>query len=128
MKILIIEDEIGRTDALKDAFTVRGYDAVIVNNYTQYLEEEKIGLNRFDVVILDLMLPRPSGVQMPENYEVGEVIYNRIIKIIPTVRVIITSALSRDNINLNVEGDNTVILSKPTQSKMNNIIKNIEKY
>jgi DNA-binding response OmpR family regulator len=58
-KILIVEDEIQMANALKDNFELEGYDVVVAN-------DGETGLNtlteqKFDLVILDVMLPRLSG-------------------------------------------------------------------
>lgn len=58
-KLLIVEDEIQMSQALKDNFELEGYEVVVAN-------DGETGLNfilgqPFDLVILDVMLPKVSG-------------------------------------------------------------------
>ena len=62
MNVLIVEDEPAYVDALSVALTADGIDSAAVMDGRQAIKEFKKG--RFDVVILDLMLPFVSGLDV----------------------------------------------------------------
>lgn len=58
-KILIVEDELQMARALKDNFEVEGHEVVLANDGEKGLHLILEG--HFDIVILDVMLPKMSG-------------------------------------------------------------------
>lgn len=62
MNVLIVEDEPAYVDALSVALTADGIDAVAAIDGREAIREFKKG--RFDVVLLDLMLPYVSGLDV----------------------------------------------------------------
>ena len=63
MKILIVEDEKAIADGLKFNFEQEGYDAVIAGDGLKALDCFENSDVRFDLVVLDLMLPGMSGYE-----------------------------------------------------------------
>jgi DNA-binding response OmpR family regulator len=62
--ILIVEDESHIADGLKFNLEAEGYEATVVDNGRRAVELLCDGDNRFDLVILDLMLPELSGFEV----------------------------------------------------------------
>lgn len=66
MKILIIEDEKGITDFLKQGLEEEGYSVSFAYNGTEGLE---MALNsNFDLILLDWMMPKMSGLEVCKAY------------------------------------------------------------
>ncbi|WP_458699678.1 response regulator transcription factor [Sulfurospirillum sp. 1307] len=64
MKILIIEDDLGILSLLKESFLEEKY---IVDSAEDGEDGEYLAtINRYDVIILDWMLPKKSGIQVIE--------------------------------------------------------------
>lgn len=62
MKILIIEDEIGITNFLKQGLEEEGFEVFIANNGVDGL---KLALNKpIELILLDWMLPKMTGLQV----------------------------------------------------------------
>lgn len=65
MKILIVEDEIALADSIGDNLRSKGYDVVCAYDGSKgfdYITDKK-----FDLILLDLMLPRISGLEILER-------------------------------------------------------------
>lgn len=66
MKILIIEDEKGITDFLKQGLEEEGYSITLADNGADGLE---MALNNsFDLILLDWMMPKLSGLEVCKAY------------------------------------------------------------
>jgi two-component system, OmpR family, response regulator ArlR len=66
MKILIVEDEKGITDFLKQGLEEEGYAITLANNGADGLE---LALNNsFDLILLDWMMPKLSGLEVCKAY------------------------------------------------------------
>ena len=64
MKILIVEDETALALGLKFNFEQEGFEAVVAGDGVTALEAFRDAQPRFDIVILDLMLPGMSGYEI----------------------------------------------------------------
>lgn len=62
MKLLIVEDEPGLRDSIRDYFTEDGNVCETVNDYATALQ--KINVYRYDCVILDITLPGGTGLDI----------------------------------------------------------------
>lgn len=62
MKLLIVEDEAGLRDSIRDYFTEAGNVCEIVCDYPAALQ--KINVYRYDCIILDITLPNGSGLDI----------------------------------------------------------------
>lgn len=77
MKILIIEDEY---ELLKSIETFLLSENYIIEKATNYVEaEEKIFLYKYDCILLDIMLPGGSGLDLLEKMKKNEIVGNTII-------------------------------------------------
>ncbi len=66
MKILIVEDEKGITDFLKQGLEEEGYTITLANNGADGLD---LALNNsFDLILLDWMMPKLSGLEVCKAY------------------------------------------------------------
>lgn len=66
MKILIVEDEKGITDFLKQGLEEEGYTITLADNGADGLE---LALNNsFDLILLDWMMPKLSGLEVCKAY------------------------------------------------------------
>lgn len=62
MKLLVIEDETGLRDSIRDYFTDAGNICETVADYTAALQ--KINVYRYDCIILDITLPNGDGLDI----------------------------------------------------------------
>ena len=63
MRLLIVEDEAGLVSALQVALRREGY--AVDQARTVAEAREKLGLNPYDVVLLDITLPDGTGFDLP---------------------------------------------------------------
>ena len=66
-KILIVDDDLKMTDSMKAILSGRGYEIVATNSSLtalKYLRE-----HRFDLAILDIMMPEMSGFQIMDSLD-----------------------------------------------------------
>ena len=68
-RVLIVDDEIDITEALKDLLEGVGYQVVTAPNGKVGLE--MIGLHRPDLVLLDVMMPLMTGPEMLQRLRAG---------------------------------------------------------
>jgi two-component system, OmpR family, copper resistance phosphate regulon response regulator CusR len=59
MRVLVVEDERKVAHALRDGLSAQGYEVVVAHDGEQGLQQ--IGSGAFDLMVLDLMLPRRDG-------------------------------------------------------------------
>lgn len=65
MKLLVIEDETGLRDSIRDYFTDAGDICETANDYTSALQ--KINIYRYDCIILDITLPHGNGLDLLQS-------------------------------------------------------------
>jgi DNA-binding response OmpR family regulator len=63
-RLLIVEDEHHLADGLRFNLEAEGHDAEIIGNGTQALDRLLADRDRFDAVILDVMLPGKDGFEV----------------------------------------------------------------
>jgi len=85
-KILIAEDEEVLLNVLKDRFEAEGWDVALAKDGIETMEA--IGKSKFDLVLLDLLMPKKDGFEV-----LKEVRSNPAFKTLP---VIILSNLGGD--------------------------------
>jgi two-component system sensor histidine kinase/response regulator len=61
-KILLVDDEVGFADLLKDLLTMDNYEVEVANDGQEGLE--KLQTFHPDVIISDIVMPRMSGFEM----------------------------------------------------------------
>lgn len=61
-KILLVDDEVGFAEILRDLLVMDGYEVILVNDGQEALDQ----LNIFtpDLVISDIMMPRVGGLEL----------------------------------------------------------------
>ena len=64
-KILLAEDELNLAHGLKFNLEREGYEVEIVDNGNSAIE--KLNKNDFDMIILDLMLPKMGGIEIAKK-------------------------------------------------------------
>lgn len=62
MRILVVDDEPHLSDILKKALKQEGYSVDIAQDSLDGLELAK--MNIYDVIVLDIMLPKIDGIQI----------------------------------------------------------------
>src|SRR5262245_12817252 len=61
-RILVVEDEVALASGIRDALTHAGFETEVVHEGAAALESFK--KSRFDLIVLDLMLPGKSGLEV----------------------------------------------------------------
>jgi two-component system response regulator MtrA len=61
-RILVVEDEVALASGIRDALAHAGFEAEVVHDGAGALEAFK--RTRFDLIVLDLMLPGKSGLEV----------------------------------------------------------------
>ncbi|MGH9747273.1 MAG: response regulator [Candidatus Acidiferrales bacterium] len=84
--VLIVEDHAGLRELALETLTHLGYKVVVAADGEQAVKEFETSPGRFDLVVLDVVLPKLSGPQ----------IYARICEIKPGVPVIFATGYSSD--------------------------------
>ncbi|HQN18417.1 MAG TPA: response regulator [Syntrophobacteraceae bacterium] len=69
-KILIVDDEVPIYSYLQKKFTKLGYTALTAGNGEEALEKARLNLP--DIIILDVKLPRLSGIEVCRRLKSGE--------------------------------------------------------
>ena len=77
-KILVVDDKVGFTDALKEIFVTRGYIVSTAHDGEEALE--KVRGDVPDLVILDIMMPKMDGLRVA-----GTLRSDSVLKDIPVV-------------------------------------------
>jgi DNA-binding response OmpR family regulator len=70
-KILVVEDEAHLAKGLKFNLEREGYDIVVVDNGQRALDA--LAKDNFDLVILDLMLPKLGGLEVARQIRAGDI-------------------------------------------------------
>ena len=65
VKLLVVEDEVGLRESIRDYFTDAGNICEAVSDYTSALQ--KINVYRYDCIILDITLPYGSGLDLLQS-------------------------------------------------------------
>lgn len=117
IKMLIIEDEAdimrGLISSLKDK-----YNVTLKTTGSDALAELRKNHEQYDLVILDLMLPRGipknKADEVPEirPEEVGEFVFERMGKICPNMATIVLTGF-RSNLNGMRDAPNVELMTKP---------------
>lgn len=90
MKILVIEDEVGISNFLSQGLEEEGYSVEVTGDGIKGLE--KALTRNFDLILLDWMLPKKSGIEVCKNIREKN----------PTIPIIFLTA--KDTIQETIEG------------------------
>jgi two-component system, OmpR family, lantibiotic biosynthesis response regulator NisR/SpaR len=103
IKILHVDDEIETLNIVKEILEKQGYEVISVNGGSQALKEIK--MNDFNLIILDIMMPKISGWQL----------FSKMIKIKPKHKVIFLSVLDlkKEKINELLDSGARAYIKKP---------------
>ena len=125
-KVLLIEDDRFLIDDLKTFIEFEGHSCTIYTGPDQVIENLK-ELQQFDVIILDIMMSRGSYLQDEDpDFETGELLYLRIRKQLPDLRILIISAKNFTEMKINFSGERNVeTVSKPFSSTASELISKI---
>lgn len=77
-KILIVEDDPMISEIYQKKFEQSGFEAVIAESGRQVIKE--VERNKFDIVLLDMVLPEMSGIEILEELKSGK--YDSSMKVI----------------------------------------------
>lgn len=69
-KILVVEDHVGIREAYELLFVKEGYTVDAVEDGEQALE--KVSENEYDLILLDMMLPKVSGIEFLRQFNPAE--------------------------------------------------------
>lgn len=122
VKILCIEDDSFIADMYAHALKKAGYDITVIANGTEGLEAAKQTV--YDVILLDLMLPDTSGV------EILEALRGKNADGLPLTRIIVTTNFdepAEDRSRLEKMADGYIIKADVVPSQLVEIIEQVLK-
>ncbi len=127
--ICIIDDDILFTDDMSYLIADAGHKCKTFRDADNVLNQLH-GLDKFNMIILDIMMMR--GEKLVESYstdDTGEILHKMIRQKYPTKKIIVISAKSHKNINIDFENDrHTGFIQKPmTEDKINELLNIISK-
>jgi len=113
--ILIIEDNKIFADDIAFFVEDEGHKCTVYNSTDQVIKNwDSVG--KFDVIILDLMM-RIENLLQPNDDEVnldtGEILFNKILAGFPNKRIIIVTAKTPDEIEIDTKQKNVQVINKP---------------
>ena len=101
-KILVVDDNRSLAEALADVFEAKGYEPALAFDGLQALE--KVRQQRFDCVLMDIRMPRLSGVDA----------FKEMKKLVPSTPVILMTAYSVQGLIEEARSEGALaILQKP---------------
>lgn len=124
MKILLIDDDIYLTDTISYFLKKYGFKVDVVNKCSS-LDFDKI-TNSYNVIVLDLMMRRPVGVDIPRNQETGEWIYKNIKERSSDQKIVIATGVDSPGMASKFHRDGTALLKKPLDPKFEDLIQAIK--
>jgi DNA-binding response OmpR family regulator len=77
MRVLIIDDNFAISEMLSKYFQSKGYDTEVINNPTKAVNQ--IIKGKFDFVILDILMPNVSGIEIINALEQKNALQNQKI-------------------------------------------------
>ena len=105
-KILVVDDNRSLAEALGDVFEAKGYEPTLAFDGVQALE--KVQQQRFDCILMDIRMPRLSGVDA----------FKEIKKLDPSIPVILMTAYSVQGLIEEARAEGVLaILQKPVAVK-----------
>ena len=124
--VLLIEDDRFLIDDLKTFIEYEGHSCVVYIGPDEVINNLD-SLNRFDAIILDIMMARGSYLQEEDvRFETGELLYLKIREKYPGLPVIIISAKNFHDMQINFAAEENVeTISKPFDSTASELIKRI---
>lgn len=103
-KVLIVDDEEYLRQILVDVMDINDIDSIAVDEGQKALEIYKKEKNQIGLVLIDLILPKETGIDT----------YNNLCKINPDVKVIFMSGLGdKDTLQSIPNHDDFIFLKKP---------------
>jgi CheY-like chemotaxis protein len=122
--VLLIEDDRFLIEDLKAFIEFDGHTCTIYTGPDLVIDNLK-DLSRFDVIILDIMMSRGRYLQNEDlRFETGELLYQRIRSLYPTLKIIIISAKNFDDMQINFAAEQYVdTVSKPFDNTASELIK-----
>lgn len=64
-RVLVVDDEVNLADGIRENLQAEGYDTVVAHDGQEALE--RIHEGQFDLILLDVMMPRLDGIQVCET-------------------------------------------------------------
>ncbi|MGD9488125.1 MAG: PAS domain S-box protein [Calditrichaceae bacterium] len=86
--ILVVDDESIIRDLIRDVLVTNDFDVLLADDGLTGLELFEKNMEKIDLVILDIIMPNMDGLAL----------YNKIKKIKPSARVLITSGYSKSDV------------------------------
>jgi DNA-binding response OmpR family regulator len=83
MRVLIIDDNFGISEMLSKYFQSKGHDTEVINNPSKAVNQIMKG--NFDFVILDILMPNVSGIEIINALEQKNVLQNQKIVLLSSL-------------------------------------------
>ncbi len=101
--IMVVDDEEVIRSMVKDFLSDKGYEIILASNGSEALEKFRQNEEKVDLVLLDMVLPEKSGMEILEVLR----------QINPRVKAILTSGYSQNITEDDFDKDITSFLQKP---------------
>lgn len=89
-RLLVIEDDLDIQDLVVAFFRPKGFEVIATDQPSEILQAIKSGVQEFDVILTDLMLPNTSGIEIVKNLKEAE---NQTPMIIMTSKSTVETAI-----------------------------------
>jgi len=125
-KVLLIEDDRFLIEDLKTFIEFEGHTCTSFLGPDEVIENLET-LNRFDVVVLDIMMARGKYLQDADPaFETGELLYQRIRAAHPGLKIIIISAKNFAEMQIDFARERLVeTVAKPFDSTASELIRRL---
>lgn len=111
MNILIIDDDRFVTNKLFTNLNNRGHFVEVINKSYSILEAINQS-NKYDAIILDLMMRKPSDLTVNKKEHTGEAIFKKLRQSFKG-KIIITTGVDMKEITINFKQQKIPVLLKP---------------
>ncbi len=125
-RIMIIEDDKAFNEVLSAVLEEAGHECHVEETAVNIYRDVN-SLQSFDVIILDLMMPKEGELLNDANGRLaaGEILFRCIRETFNAKQIIVITAKDRNNINMDINSDsNTFIILKPVDDDAINLILN----
>lgn len=120
-RVLIVEDDKYFSSDLAELLEFEGVQSVVKNTADEFWSELE-HLERYDAILLDIMMRKGKKLGANLKGETGELLFKEIRKKDAKINVIVLSAKNKGEIDINFSKHNTNYVAKPLSGSLVEIL------